>query len=147
MRQTELRLTSADRVAAEAVRTSGTRLVREVNRAHILLALDRRVPEAQIVAVLGIRRMMVWRTRRAYLDGGLELALRDVVRSGRPPKCDTNTEARVAALACSKAPAGNARWTIRLLHEAVLAETGLPAISRETVRRLLKKTASSPGAR
>ena len=147
MRQTELRLSSADRAAAEAIRTGGTHLAREVNRAHILLALDQGIAEAQIVAVLGIRRMMVWRTRRAYLDGGLEFALNDVERAGRPPKCDTGTEARVAALACSQAPEGNARWTIRLLHEAVLAETGLPAISRETVRRLLKKTASSPGAR
>jgi len=147
MRQTELRLSSSDRAAAEAIRASGTHLAREVNRAHILLSLDGGIAEAQIVAVLGVRRMMVWRTRRAYLDGGLEFALRDVGRAGRPPKCDTGTEARVAALACSQAPQGNARWTIRLLHEAVLAETGLPTISRETVRRLLKKTASSPGAR
>ena len=146
MRQTELKLSPADRAAAEGVRAGGTRPAREVNRAHILLALDRRVPEAQIVAVLGIRRMMIWRTRRAYMDGGLALALRDVQRPGRPRKCGTDTEARVAALACSQAPAGSARWTVRLLHEAVLAEAGLPHISRETVRRLLKKTASSLGA-
>ena len=69
MRQTELRLSSADRVAVEAIRAKGTRSAREVNRAHILLALHRKIPEAQVMAVLGMGRMMIWRTRAAYLDG------------------------------------------------------------------------------
>ena len=75
------------------------------------------------------------------------LALRDVQRSGRPLKYDTDTEARVAALACTDAPAGSARWTLQRLHEAIREEPGLNAISRSTVRRLLKKTASNLGAR
>lgn len=146
MRQTELHLLPADRVAVEAIRAKGTCSAREVNRAHILLALHRKIPEAQVMAVLGVGRMMIWRTRAAYLDGGLDLALRDVQRSGRPRKYDTEAEARVAALACSQAPTGSTRWTVRLLHEATQAEPGLNHISRETVRRLLKKTASNLGA-
>ena len=98
------------------------------------------------MAVLGVGRMVVWRTRAAYLDGGLDLALRDVQRSGRPRQYDADAETRVAALACSQAPSGSTRWTVRLLHEATQAEPGLHPISRETVRRLLKKTASSLGA-
>ena len=145
MRQTELHLSPDDRVTVEAIRAKGTHSAREVNRAHILLALHRRIPEAQVMAVLGVGRMMIWRTRAAYLDGGLDLALRDVQRSGRPRQYATEAEARVAALACSQAPQGSARWTVRLLHEVVQAETGLHPISRETVRRLLKKTASSRG--
>lgn len=146
MRQTELHLSAQDRVTAEAVRSKGTRAAREVNRAHILLALDRQIPEAHVVAVLGVGRMMIWRTRAAYLDGGLDLALRDVQRSGRPRQYDTDAQTRVAALACSQAPTGSTRWTVRLLHDAARAEPGLHPISRETVRRLLKKTLSSPGA-
>ena len=146
MRQTELRLSAQDRVTAQAVRSKGIHPAREVNRAHILLALDRQIPEAQIMAVLGVARMMVWRTRAAYLDGGLDLALRDVQRSGRPRQYATDAQTRVAALACSQAPAGSTRWTVRSLHDAVRAEAGLRPISRETVRRLLKKTASNPGA-
>ena len=146
MRQTELHLSADDRIAAEAVRAKGTRPAREVNRAHILLALDRQVAETLVMAVLGVARMMIWRTRTAYLEGGLELALRDVQRSGRPRQYATDARTRLTALACSQAPAGNARWTVRLLHEAVRAEPGLHSISRETVRRLLKKTASSLGA-
>lgn len=50
----------------------------------MLSCLDQGVPEAQIMAVLGVGRTAVWRTRAAYLQGGLELAVFDVARSGRP---------------------------------------------------------------
>ena len=52
MRQTELHLSPDDRVAVQAIRAKGTHSAREVNRAHILLALDRRIPEAQVMAAL-----------------------------------------------------------------------------------------------
>jgi hypothetical protein len=64
------------------------------------------VPEAQILAVLGIGRTALWRTRVAYLDGGLPLALFDVARPGRPRRYDTDAEAQVTALACSAPPEG-----------------------------------------
>ena len=66
MRQTELHLSADDRITVEAIRAKGTRSAREVNRAHILLALDRKIPETQVMAVLGVGRMMIWRTRAAY---------------------------------------------------------------------------------
>jgi transposase len=141
MRQAELRLTAADRKEADSIRAKGLRSAREVNRAHVLLALDRRIPEAQIMSVLGVGRMMVWRTRAAYNDGGLDLALRDLARSGRPPKYDAQDEASVSALACSQPPIGSARWTLDLLLEAARKEPGLSGISRATIRRVLKKTA------
>lgn len=147
MRQTELRLSAADRKAADTVRAKGVRSAREVNRAHILLSLDRGVPESQIMSVLGVGRMTVWRTRAAYRDGGLSLALNDVQRSGRPPRYNTNAQVQLAALACSQVPDGNARWTLERLHEAARKEPGLGAISIATIRRILKKTASNPGAR
>jgi hypothetical protein len=85
---------------------------REVNRAHVLSCLDRDIPEAQIMTVLGIGRTAVWRARAAYLQGGVELAVFDVERSGRPRQYDTNAEAHVTALACSAPPAGRQRWTM-----------------------------------
>lgn len=98
------------------------------------------------MAVLGIGRTVVWRTRAAYLQGGLELAVFDVERSGRPRQYDTNAEARVTALACSTPPAGRQRWTIVELERAARQEPGMGSVSRETVRRMLKKTISNPGA-
>ncbi len=152
MRQTELHLTDEDRELIESYRTKGLHQAREVNRAHILSALDRDVPEAQIMAVLGVGRMVVWRTRAAYREGGAEYALHDVARPGKPRQYDTDVQAQVSALACSKPPAGAKRWTIALLGQAAQAQAGIGPVSRETVRRLLmalgqpQKTASSRGA-
>jgi transposase len=120
---------------------------REVNRAHILSALDRGIPEVQIMEVLGVGRTVLWRTRAAYLEGGAEYALRDIARSGKPRKYDTDVEAQMTALACSEPPEGAQRWTLKLLEQTAQQQAGVGSISRETIRRLLKKTASNPGAR
>ena len=146
MRQTELNLSEEDRSVIEAIRSKGMHQAREVNRAHVLSSLDRGIPEAQIMAVLGIGRTAVWRARAAYLQGGVELAVFDVARSGRPRQYDTNAEAHVTALACSTPPEGRQRWTMVELERAARQEPGMGTVSRETVRRMLKKTISSPGA-
>lgn len=145
MRQTELHLSDEDRIAVEEIRSKGLHHSREVNRAHMLAALDRGVPEAQVLAVLGVGRTALWRTRAAYLQGGLDLAVFDVSRPGRPRRYDTAAEAKVTALACSAPPQGRKRWTVVELERAARREPGLEELSRETVRRMLKKTASSPG--
>jgi hypothetical protein len=146
MRQTELKLSLRDRSIVEEVRSKGVHRAREVNRAHVLWCLDRGVPEAQIMAVLGVGRTALWRARVAYLQGGLDLALFDIARPGRPREYDTAVEAQVSALACSTPPAGHKRWTVIELEQAARRESGLAHLSRETVRRMLKKTTSSPGA-
>ena len=146
MRQTELNLSEEDRSVIENIRSKGVHQTREVNRAHVLSCLDRGVPESQIMVVLGIGRTAVWRARAAYLQGGVELAVFDVERSGRPRQYDTNAEARVTALACSAPPPGRQRWTMVELERAARQEPGMGTVSRETVRRMLKKTISSPGA-
>ena len=135
MRQTELHLTDEDRQLIESYRAKGLHSAREVNRAHILAALDRGIPESQIMAVLGIGRTAIWRTRSAYLEGGPGYALHGA-----------DVEAQVSASACSTPPAGAKRWTLELLEQAARAHEGIGPISRETIRRLLKKTASSRGA-
>ena len=146
MRQTELHLSDEDRAVVEEIRSKGVHHSREVNRAHVLSCLDRGVTEAQIRSVLGIGRTALWRTRLAYLQGGVELAVFDVERPGRPPQYDTDAEARVTALACSAPPDGRRRWTLVELERSARQEPGLSHVSRETVRRMLKKTTSSPGA-
>lgn len=146
MRQTQLHLTEEDRAVVDEIRSKGLHQAREVNRAHILSSLDRGLSEAQIMDVLGVGRTVVWRTRAAYLQGGLELALFDVVRPGRPPQYSTDDEARVIALACSSPPKGRQRWTMMELERAARQEPGLGTVSRETVRRILKKTISNHGA-
>lgn len=146
MRQTELHLTDEDRELIESYRAKGLHHTREVNRAHVLSALDRGVPESQIMAVLGVGRTAIWRTRAAYLEGGAEYAVRDVARPGKPVRYGTDVEAQISALACSSPPQGATRWTLELLEQAAHSLNDIGPISRETIRRLLKKTASNRGA-
>ena len=146
MRQTELRLSKQERESVESFRSKGAHRAREFNRAHILAALDRGIAERQIMEVLGVGRTAIWRTRAAYWEGGLEYALRDVERPGQPKRYRAPEEAQVAALACSTPPAGAKRWTIALLTEAARGHPRMRQISRESIRRLLKKTSSNPGA-
>lgn len=146
MRQTELSLNRRDRRIVDEFRSKGLHRAREFNRAHILAALDRRVPEQQIMAVLKVGRTAVWRTRAAYLQGGLDFALRDEARPGKPKRYRADAEAQVTALACSTPPMGAQRWTVALLTEAARRQPPMKGISRETIRRILKKTSSNPGA-
>jgi len=147
MRQTKLVLKPEDREELQIFRSKGLHHAREVNRAHILLALDRNIPEATIQTMLGVGRTAVWRTRSAYCERGLDYALYDAVRPGAPRDYQTDQEAKVVALACSQPPQGAKRWTIRLLTQTARQESGMKHISRESIRRFLKKTSVSLGAK
>jgi transposase len=147
MRQTKLVLSPEDREKLEIFRSKGVHHSREVNRAHILLALDRRIPEMTIQTMLGVGRTAVWRTRSAYCEKGLEYALRDAPRSGAPCDYQIDQETKIVALACTQPPAGAKRWTIRLLTQAARQQSGMKKISRESIRRFLKKTSVSLGAK
>ena len=146
MRQTELSLSKRERESVEAFRSKGAHMAREFNRAHILAALDRKLPERQIMEVLGVGRTAIWRTRAAYVEGGLGYALRDVERPGQPKRYRAPEEAQIAALACSSPPQGAKRWSVALLTQAARRHPRMHEISRESIRRLLKKTSSNPGA-
>jgi hypothetical protein len=146
MHQTVLSLSRADRRIVDEFRSKGLHRAREFNRAHILAALDRQVPEQQIMEVLKVGRTAIWRTRTAYLEGGLDFALHDEARPGKPKQYRADAEARVTALACSAPPTGTQRWTVALLTQAAQRQAPMKGISRETIRRILKKTSSSPGA-
>lgn len=141
MQRIPVELSAAERRAVRCLRSQGEHSAREVNRAHILAALDQGLSDAQIAAVLGVSRMVIWRTRSAFQEKGLAYALHDVARRGAPPSYATADEAAIAALACSPAPPGRQRWTVELLTQAAREQTPkLRQLSRETVRRWLKKT-------
>lgn len=144
MGRIQFRLSSKDRELVAQVRSRGLHHAREVNRAHILAALDRGMPQKVIEQVLGVDRTAIWRTRAAYLNGGVQAALYDAPRPGRPLQYDASAEVRVIALACSAPPEGTSRWTVLQLEKAARAEPGLHGISRETIRRLLKRPERKP---
>ena len=63
-------------------------------------------------------------------QGGVDLAVFDVARPGRPPQYDTDAETRVTALACSAPPDGRQRWTLVELEHAARQESGLATVSQ-----------------
>ena len=140
MRRIHVELTVPERQAVDALRRKGTHLAREISRAHVLAALDRGLPDHQIAEVLGVSRVVIWRTRSAFQEKGLDYALHDVARAGAPRQYPTEQEADVVALACQKPPAGAKRWTLKTLTAAARQRPQLGAVSRETIRRRLYKT-------
>ncbi|MDR2368617.1 MAG: helix-turn-helix domain-containing protein [Deltaproteobacteria bacterium] len=141
MRQTTLVLKDEDRETVKNIIGKGRHGARELSRAYILSGLDRNASEEELSRVLSISRTTIWRTRKTYMEEGLASALFDGKSSGKPSQYGDDVVAMVTALACSKPPEGRARWTVRLLAEEVGKNLPGGQISRETVRRALKKTA------
>jgi transposase len=139
MRRISIQLSEAERQTVRDLRTKGVHSARELTRAHILAALDQGVSDQQIQTVLGVSRMVLWRTRSAYQERGLSYALHDAPRPGAPRRYQPAQQAEVVALACSPAPAGRQRWTLPLLVEAARQRPQLQTVSRETIRQFLKK--------
>jgi hypothetical protein len=83
--------------------------------------------------------MESWR-KRAVEEGPLSLLERKPESSPRvTPKLQGEQEAALTQLACSAAPPGRARWTLRLLAARLVELEIVESISHETVRRALKK--------
>ena len=114
--------------------------MRTLQRAQVLLALDRGVLDAEITKVLGIDRTRIWRIRKRYIADGLERALVDQSRPGRPREYDDKAEADLVALACSEPPTGYSQWSLGLLTEVARQQSAaLKTVSEGTVRQILKK--------
>lgn len=73
-------------------RSKGLHRAREFNRAHILAALDRKIPEPVIMQVLSVGRTAIWRTRAAYLKAGR--ISRCTMRRGPESRSDTKRTPR-----------------------------------------------------
>ena len=138
-------LTDEERAELLALTAKGTVRARKMKRAQILLLADEGQTDAQIMSALKVSRPCVERVRQRFVAGNLARALNENPRPGACRKLSDRQEARVIAEACTPAPAGRKRWTVRLLTERVVALQVVETVSRETIRRVLKKTRSSPG--
>ena len=86
----------------------------------------------------------VYRTKRRFVEEGLEEALSEEPRPGAERKLSTGEEALLVATACTKPPAGQARWTLELLAGEIVRLTRHESISSETIRRRLAENALKP---
>ena len=137
-------LTDEERQTLEKMLRVGKHGSRKLTRARILLLADAGKTDAQIVAALATGNSTVERTRQRFVEEGLE-CLNEHARHGAKPKLSEKQEAHLIAVACSDAPEGHARWTLRLLAGKVVELGFADSIARETVRQTLKKKRSSRG--
>ena len=138
-------LTDDERERLAGLTRKGTASVRMVRRAQaLLLAAEGRTDE-EIVEALRIGVSTVERTRRRFVEEGLEASLRERPRPGARPKLGPKARAYVVALACTRPPEGRHRWTMQLLADRVVEVQLVPGITDEAIRLLLKKTSSSRG--
>jgi transposase len=139
-------LPAADQSALEEFTHTGRRSVRAVRRAQALLALATGIGQQAAGQAVGLSRQAVSQVRHRYEQAGWQAALDEKPRSGTPPRFDGAQRAAVTALACTPAPTGHSRWTLRLLADQAVELGLVEAISHETVGQVLKKTSCSPTA-
>ncbi len=123
----------------------GSRSVREVRRANILLLANKGKESKEIADVLEVNKGTVANVKRRYREEGLQRALTDKPRPGQPKKYTEKEEAEIIAMACTDAPRGRKRWSIRLLTYELKNKKDFATINRESVRLILKKRKLSLG--
>jgi len=143
-RKTEyIQLTEEERRSLKTLFRSGKGANRQQTRARILDLLDQRVAPLKIAQTLSCAAGTVYNVKRRYEQEGLNSALTDKPRSGRPVEIDGAQRAKITALACSSAPEGHTRWTLRLLADKAVELGFVESLSHNAVKEILKKTASS----
>jgi transposase len=125
-------LSQAERSELMALLSGGKHAARKLKRAQILLAADAGAGDEEIATSVAVGGSTVYRTKRRFVVGNLEAALREEPRPGATRKLSGKEEALLVATACSSPPAGRARWTLELLAGAIVRLTDHASISRET---------------
>lgn len=128
---------------------SGNAPARVQTRARILLHTDRSQgherADLEVAQAVRVNPATVVRTRKKFLDEGMDAALYDKPRPGALPKITGDVEAKLVTLACSDPPLGRGRWTLRLLAETMVELGYIESISNVAIGKRLKKTNLSPG--
>jgi transposase len=147
MKRYVIRLSEEERKRLTALVSKGKGAARRRLHAQVLLKADVSPAgsgwtDQQIVEALGLGERTVQAIRQRCVEEGLDAALerKKQCRPSREKVLDGAKEARLVALCCGKVPAGQARWTLRLLADELVRLEIVDSVSHETVRQALKKT-------
>ena len=139
-------LTGQERNELEALTRNGKTPAKKFIHARALLLCDASDEGpawkvADVAEALGITSRTIEHLKKRFVEEGLEAALvrKPRTRPPRPLIFDGAFEARLIALACSEAPEGRSRWTVRLLADKAVELNLAPSVSHMTVQRVLKK--------
>jgi len=143
MLKQHLKLSEAEHRYLTEFLSKGQANARVIRRATALLQLNQGATLQKVAETLKVQHWTVSVWRNKYLAEGLEF-LTDKARTGRPIAIDGKQRAQITALACSAAPTGRAKWSLRLLADKIVELEFCQSISPTQVGKILKKTDSSP---
>jgi hypothetical protein len=144
-------LTEKERQQLEAILSKGKHTSLQFRNACILLNCDEsdsneKSPNEQIAKVLHVTPKTVERLKQRFVEEGFDACIdRKPYPEIKDIKTDGDFEAHLVAISCSQAPAGYARWSLRMLADKMVELNFADSVSHETVRQVLKKTKLSPG--
>ena len=137
-------LTSEEREELRSMVQAGKGPFRRLKRAQILLAASSGSSDVAIVRNLSVGASTVYRTKRRFVEEGLEAAVTEEPRPGADRKLAAKEEALLIATACAAPPSGRARWTLALLAGEMVRLTSHDSLSTETIRRRLAENQLKP---
>jgi transposase len=140
-----VKLSREERNELNRLTLQGRIKVRKLNRVKTLLLADENhvnggKTDREIADKLDIGSATVERVRQRYVEEGLQVALNEKPRAGRPFEISGEARTQVTALACATTPEGFARWSLRLLADKAVELEIIDRISYKTVGEILKKT-------
>lgn len=133
----EFQLAREDQKVIRDVLRAGIQQVRVVLRAIALDQLGAGQPAPTVARIVHLSPQAVRRIAHRYQRGGLERALFERTGRGAKQLLDASDKQRIIAMVCSDPPAGQARWTVRLIAEEAVKRKLVPNVGRETIRVLL----------
>ena len=141
-----VKLTEEERADLQRLTTTGKSAARKIIHARILLHADEslendRLNNTEIAKFLNVTERLVIRTRKRFVEEGLESAInRKPASRTKPRKLDGAGEAKLIALTCGNPPEGRARWTLELLANQLVELKVVDSIGATAVGNALKKT-------
>jgi transposase len=144
-KQFQVQLSAHERDRLQGIVRSGKHKARKITRCRILLLADgpNGKTDQKIADALGVCLATIFNIRRRYALEGLERAIHEGARSGQPPKFKGRAAAKITAIACSTPPAGQAKWSLRLLADRAVELKIVDSISHQSINNILKKTNSN----
>jgi putative transposase len=139
MKKQQLKLKSSDEAYLQGLLAKGSLTAKVFKRATALLEINRGKPFAAIAETLDVCYQSISTWCAAFNKEGLSM-LHDNPRCGRPIKIDGAQRAKITALACSEAPEGHSKWSLRLLADKVVELGYCEHLSHDYAGEILKKT-------
>lgn len=138
MKKQHIQLSEADKITLQNIVQKGEAKAKQFRRALALLELNegKTFKDVSQIVKMNPNTISIWASK--YNENNLSF-LNDKKRSGRPAIIDSLAEASITSLACSEAPEGYSRWTLRLLAERAVALEHVDTVSKSEVGRILKK--------